>query len=91
MIGAFDSFVWTERTVTMNPGDMLLIFTDGVTEAQRADGRLYSEARLEDLAMKTMHLEPDAFLGGIMQDIERFLEDAPRSDDITMLAVKRTS
>ena len=91
MIGAFDPYAWTEQSVTMHPEDMLLIFTDGVTEAQRDDGTQYSEARLTDLASKAREMEPEKFLECIMEDIERFLEDAPRSDDITMLAVKRIS
>ena len=89
MIGAFDAAQWTEVSVPMAPSDMLFIFTDGVTEAERADGAQFSEERLEALANRQYILDPEGFVSEVMNDIDRFLEDAPRSDDITMMAVKR--
>jgi len=68
---------------------MLVVFTDGVTEADRGDQQ-YSEERLERLLFESKHQSPQQLMQTIMEDIDGFLEDAPRSDDITMLAVRRT-
>jgi len=88
MIGAFEEMTWDESRTRLDPGDLLFIFTDGVTEAQRDDSQ-YTEARLEKLALERRGLDPESFLAAVMDDVNGFLQDAPRSDDITMVAVKR--
>lgn len=89
MIGAFDVGTWTQAETDLAPDDMLVVFTDGVTEADRGDQQ-YSEERLERLLFESKHQSPQQLMQTIMEDIDGFLEDAPRSDDITMLAVRRT-
>ena len=89
MIGAFDMDTWTLQETTLAPGEMFLIFTDGVTEADRGD-RQYGEERLESLLAECCEQPLEQVLKTIMDDIDGFLGDAPRSDDITMLSVRRT-
>ena len=89
MIGAFDMDTWTVEETSLAPDDMILVYTDGVTEADRGDEQ-YGEKRLEDLLMKCCRQPLTEMLDTIMGDIDRFLGDAPRSDDITILSVKRT-
>ncbi len=89
MIGAFDFITWSEDTVVMNPGDILLIFTDGITEAEKNDDEDYGDERLEKLVVECREKKPDEMAGIIMKDIEKFVEGTPRSDDITMLVIKR--
>jgi phosphoserine phosphatase RsbU/P len=88
MIGAFEGMIWEEARIRYESGDMLFVYTDGVTEAQRGEEQ-YSEGRLERLALDRRALNPEEFLSAVIDDVNRFLDDAPRSDDITMLAVKR--
>jgi len=90
MIGAFDGCDWGECEAKLEPGDLFVVFTDGVTEADRGD-ELYGEERLERLLLESRGQTPQELLRTIMADIDNFLGDAPRSDDITMLAVKRTT
>jgi sigma-B regulation protein RsbU (phosphoserine phosphatase) len=88
MIGAFDNMTWDEARTKIEPGDMLFVFTDGVTEAQRGEEQ-YSDERLEKAASDRRDLNPEEFLTAVVDDISLFLGDAPHSDDITMLAVRR--
>lgn len=88
MIGAFDINTWAEATVKMDVGDVLFVFTDGVTEAERDDEQ-FSDARMEEAVCRAASKEPVDLLASVMKDIEDFLKDAPRTDDITMLAAKR--
>jgi serine phosphatase RsbU (regulator of sigma subunit)/pSer/pThr/pTyr-binding forkhead associated (FHA) protein len=88
MIGAFDFGAWTEDTVILNPTDLLFVYTDGVPEATRGD-ELYSEQRMQRLVTDCRSDEPEQIAGRLMTDIDRFLGDSPRSDDITMLILKR--
>jgi len=88
MIGAFDFSTWKEDTVVFNPGDSLTVFTDGVTEAG-AEEEEYSDERLEALVVEHRNETPKSLTRTIMVDVDTFIADAPRSDDITMIVVKR--
>ncbi|MEZ5359339.1 MAG: SpoIIE family protein phosphatase [Candidatus Zixiibacteriota bacterium] len=88
MIGAFDFCSWGENTTQFNPGDMLTIFTDGVTEAG-AEEEEYSDERLEKLVVEHRNETPKSLTRTIMMDVDDFIGDAPRSDDITMIVIKR--
>ncbi len=88
MIGAFDFSTWKEDTVVFNPGDTLTVFTDGVTEAG-AELEEYSDERLEALVVEHRTETPKSLTRTIMVDVDTFIADAPRSDDITMIVVKR--
>jgi sigma-B regulation protein RsbU (phosphoserine phosphatase) len=88
MIGAFDFTGWSEDSVTLNADDFLLIFTDGVTEAEKDDD-FYGDDRLEQLAIDCREQAPNELAHSIVKDVEKYVEDTPRSDDITMLIIKR--
>lgn len=89
MIGAFDFCEWSEDVIHMSAGDVLFVFSDGVTEAER-DGRQYGDDRMERLLVKTRGMAAKQIAESLMDDINEFVADSPRSDDITMLVVKRT-
>ena len=88
MIGAFDFADWQPRTIQFDDDDLLFVFTDGVTEADRGDHQ-YGEERMEDLVMKSRDKSPKEIAAVLMEDINGFMGDSPRSDDITLLLLKR--
>lgn len=90
MIGAFDFADWPESVVEFNEGDHLIVFTDGVVEADNND-QLYGEPRLENLLKEKAAADCKHLVDAIVDDVLRFVDDSPRSDDITMLAIKRNS
>jgi len=90
MIGAFDFAGWSEETIALAPGDLLVAFTDGVTEAEKGEDN-YSDERLEQLVVAWRDRAPCEMAAAIVKDVETFVEGSPRSDDITMLIVKRDS
>ncbi len=90
MIGAFDTCTWSECEVKLEPGDSFLVFSDGVTEADKGDEQ-YSDERLESALSRLVALGPDELVKTIMSEVDEFLAGAPHSDDVTMLAVKRTT
>jgi sigma-B regulation protein RsbU (phosphoserine phosphatase) len=91
MIGAFDFVGWKEQKVGFNASDLLYIFTDGVTEAEATDGGMYSDERTEKMVMENRALSPKELADTIVADIRDFVQDAPSSDDITMMIIKRES
>jgi serine phosphatase RsbU (regulator of sigma subunit) len=88
MIGAFDFSDWEEGKIIMNTGDLLLVFTDGVVEAD-CHGAQYGDDRLENILVANRSMPPVNQIEKIMDDVITFVEDSPRSDDITMLMLKK--
>jgi len=68
----------------------VLIFTDGVTEARNKEGDFYENSRLEAYLAASASLPVDALLRGLQAEVERFEAGAPRADDITALALRRS-
>jgi sigma-B regulation protein RsbU (phosphoserine phosphatase) len=79
----------TGRTV-LGLGDVLIIYTDGVTEARDEDGEEFGEARLLALAAEPFEERAAMTLSTIMRKLDEFVGGAPQHDDITCLVVRRT-
>jgi sigma-B regulation protein RsbU (phosphoserine phosphatase) len=84
-----DGVTYGVTTARMKPGDRLLLYTDGVNEANDPEDRFFGN----DGLMKSIKTHADAgdlvsFLAGVREDIRTFAGTAPQSDDITMLAVR---
>lgn len=90
MIGAFDFVTWEADSIQLSEGDLLFIFSDGVTEADNGHER-YGDDRTEKYILETGKLKTEAIILKLMEYIETFMNDAPHSDDITMLALKRSA
>jgi sigma-B regulation protein RsbU (phosphoserine phosphatase) len=88
MIGAFDFSTWNEDVVHLSEGDLLFIYTDGVTEASNGTEE-YGEERLTQLLITTRNIPPEEIATTVMKDIIEFEGDTPRSDDITIVLIKR--
>jgi serine phosphatase RsbU (regulator of sigma subunit) len=75
--------------VALSPGDMLVMISDGVTEAHAPDGELYGKERILRRLEKLRHSDPSAagICNGIFSGIRRFASGAPQFDDITVMAV----
>jgi len=67
----------------------LFVFTDGIPEALNNRGELYSDERLEEFVLQNRNLPPDQLSDAIMKEIRGYIGDNPRSDDITMLILRR--
>ncbi len=74
--------------VRLKKDDMLVIYTDGVTEAMNERREQYGEERLLDMVKTHGYLSPEEFIAKLDLDIKRFTLDYPQSDDITVVAVK---
>ncbi len=89
LLGVMKGLPYEAETTTLAPGDVLALFTDGVTEAMSPDDEEYGEERLE--AMLRAHAGGTAkeILSAVREDIRVFTADAPiLSDDLTMIVVK---
>ncbi len=87
VIGAVEEMVYAEGRDTMAPGDLLLLFTDGVTEAMDTEDRLFSEHRLEQLLTSMDTDDADKVVDTTMVAVKAFAGEAEQADDITILAL----
>jgi sigma-B regulation protein RsbU (phosphoserine phosphatase) len=87
-LGAVDDFPYTVESYRLAPGDLLILYTDGVTEAEDRTRAFYTAARLERaLAALPVSSAKDA-VDALREDLRRFVADAEPADDITLLAVR---
>lgn len=77
-----------EVTVPLEPDDVLLFFTDGVTEAMNHEMELFGESRLARLAEEHGHLPTDALRERILREVDGFVDGAAQHDDMTMVLIK---
>ena len=73
---------------TLNPGDNLCIYTDGVAEATNISEELYGTERMLDALNSTEGMTAEEILRALKKSVDDFTGDAPQFDDITMLALK---
>jgi len=73
---------------TLQQGDWLAIFTDGVIEAENTQQQEYGEIRFMTLLHSGVMLSPQMLLNSILTDLDRFVGSAPQHDDVTCLLVK---
>jgi len=88
MVGAFDFARYEEAPFILATGDMLLVFSDGISEAQNADGEEYGEHRLVQFAVAHNNLSADEVRRAIFEEIDKWSNDAERGDDQTLMILK---
>ena len=87
-LGLFDGIPYERLSRQLDVGDMLYLYTDGVTEAMNTDEEMFGEDRLENTLYKYAQFNPRSVCVGVRRAITDFTLDCEQSDDITMLAMK---
>jgi len=89
-VGLFEMAPYSCDTLTMKPGDTLVLYSDGVTEAQNLAGEEFGEARLVQLMERYTRGSADIVLEQIINAVKEFALGAEQYDDVTALVVKYT-
>ena len=89
-VGLMPDTKYHVRQIQIDPGDLLIGYTDGVTEARSPKDEIYTRDRLQSLLTQPLKSASDT-LERIKTNLFAFIDFAPRSDDVTMLAVQRAS
>ena len=82
---------WEQRVVYLGPGDLLLLYTDGITEAQNGTASFFDEDRLLEVVRDSLGRSARDIQDGLIAKVDAFVGDAPQSDDITLMVVVRGS
>jgi serine phosphatase RsbU (regulator of sigma subunit) len=95
LMGIMEDATWEQRVLQLVPGDVLVLYTDGVTEAQNRQGEFFGEERMIEAVRSHLHSPPSQGLSAqdvhdaLMAEIRRFVGDAPQFDDLTLMVVVR--
>ena len=89
-VGLMPDIPYKSQQIQLEPGDLLIGYTDGVIEARSPEDEIYSRNRLQSLLIEPFKSASD-MLDRIKTNLFAFIDFAPQSDDVTMLAVQRAS
>ena len=88
MIGIMDGESFEQGSVTLEPGDKILLYTDGITEARGPDRELYGPERLLQLVSENGSLEPRALIDMIREEVGIFTLRGMPDDDRALFCVE---
>jgi sigma-B regulation protein RsbU (phosphoserine phosphatase) len=88
VIGVFSDCVYEQETIQMQSGDVLVAYTDGVTEALNPEGEEFGECRLERVLTASAHLAADEISATIVERVRQWCGQAPQHDDLTFVVLK---
>jgi sigma-B regulation protein RsbU (phosphoserine phosphatase) len=89
ILGAFREIEVEERAIEVAPGDFLIFYTDGITEARNAEGELFGQVRLQDTVAANPKASAGQMVQAIFEAVQSFAGDTPPADDFTLFVVKR--
>lgn len=88
-LGASETGRWTQKIVKLAPGDLLVLYTDGITEASNPDGVMFGEDRLLDLVLSNTHRSVTDIKHLLLEEVHTFVGGTPRQDDIALIVLRR--
>ncbi|MBV6513465.1 MAG: hypothetical protein FMNOHCHN_02998 [Ignavibacteriaceae bacterium] len=89
VLGPSPKASYTVENVNFNPGDILLIYSDGVVESQNADGEFYEESRLKNMLIRNSNKSAREIALKIIEDVIKFSKNGQYNDDKTLVIIKK--
>ncbi|MBR2825784.1 MAG: SpoIIE family protein phosphatase [Solobacterium sp.] len=88
VLGAMETSKYHSYEIQLEPGDVIFVYTDGVTEATNAQNELFGNDRLVDALNSSQSNDVATVLGSVQSAIDDFVKEAPQFDDLTMLVAR---
>jgi len=88
ILGILDGVAYEEQSIALHPGDVLILYTDGIIEARNPQGEQFGEDRLRELLAEYSLLPPGALADRIYEAVRQHSQDTAQQDDITLLILK---
>jgi sigma-B regulation protein RsbU (phosphoserine phosphatase) len=89
VVGAFAWATYEERTVKLEPGDLVVAYTDGITEPENEYGEMYGEDQLKDLLVKYGNADSSEIIARTMEAVNQWTKSPELQDDMTMVIARR--
>ncbi len=87
-IGVLEDEIYGQRTIPIKPGDIIVLYTDGVTESLSSSQEMFGELRLKSIIRENRSLTASGIKKKIFNEVQKFSESEPQFDDITLLIIK---
>jgi serine phosphatase RsbU (regulator of sigma subunit) len=87
-LGAVPDITYQKGTIKLDKGDLLFMYTDGLSEAGAQRDEMYGEERLKQFLLDNINLAPDLLLENLEKEVLKFLGDFQLGDDFTLVAAK---
>jgi len=87
-MGAVQDAEYFSRNVAFLPGDVMVLYTDGITEAENARYEMFGEGRLREAIAGARMLAAEATIAAILESVQGFTGSTPQSDDITLIVIR---
>jgi sigma-B regulation protein RsbU (phosphoserine phosphatase) len=88
VVGAFPASLYEESRVELKAGDLLVCYTDGITEPENAYGEMFGEERLIDLVKRCAHEDDQVIIGKVIEAVRHWHSAAELPDDMTLLIAR---
>jgi len=89
ILGINKNVVFEEKTTALSQGDLILLYTDGLTEAENADGEFFGLKRVNDILIQYAQHSPQAIIEILLARLKQFCLNESFNDDITLMIFKR--
>lgn len=89
LIGIFEENTWEENQISILPGEVLVLYTDGITEAQNENGEFFGVERFFNTLSSEFTTSAENFRNSILEAVQAFTGSSPRLDDITLIVISR--
>ncbi len=89
-VGLFEDFEYEMQTIQMQPGSALFLYTDGLTEARNAKGKLFGRDRVGQMIAEAGTTNPRQLVEAAIECWQKFIGETEQSDDLTLLALSYT-
>jgi sigma-B regulation protein RsbU (phosphoserine phosphatase) len=86
-LGLFPDQDYEQATLQLRPGDQIVFYTDGITEARNAAGAMFGPQRLDE-ALENCHLDAQGLIETVLAALKEFTGDLPPTDDMTVVVAK---
>ncbi|MGO4496067.1 PP2C family protein-serine/threonine phosphatase [Paenibacillus sp. 2RAB27] len=90
-LGVMDDMLYMDNEVMLDLGDRIIVYTDGITEAEDQLQNQYGFVRLKEVLVREQASKPEQLLSQMVQDVDLFADGAVQSDDIAVLIIDRNS
>jgi sigma-B regulation protein RsbU (phosphoserine phosphatase) len=88
-LGILSKWSYEGRVVSLQPGETLLVYSDGLTEAFNDRGEFFGDRRLKELFSQFGGLSAEAMGTRLLTEVDQFVGEEPRSDDLSLMVLKR--
>ena len=88
-LGVSPEATWSEGEIHLTPGDLLMLYTDGVVESHNPENEMFGDRRMLEIAASLRHRSPRHLQDALISEVRAFTGNEQQFDDLTLVLIKR--